>query len=110
MLKPAGKLALKLASRGNTVIGVVATNAHLTKEEANLVAQMAQDGLARAVRPAHTMLDGDTLFALSTGRASADVNTVGAFAADAIQNAILQAIREAEPAGGLPSMNDLQQL
>jgi L-aminopeptidase/D-esterase-like protein len=108
MLKPAGKLAMKLASRGNTVIGVVATNARLTKEEANFVAQMAQDGLARTIRPAHTMLDGDTLFALSTGRASLDVNTVGAFAADAVQAAILQAVRQASTAGGLPSMHDVQ--
>ncbi len=107
MLKPAGKLALKLASRGNTVIGVVATNARLTKNEANFVAQMAQDGLARTIRPAHTMLDGDTLFVLSTGKASVDVNTVGAYAAEAVQAAILQAVREAGPAGGLPSMNDM---
>ena len=107
MLKQAGKLAMKMASGGNTVIGVVATNARLTKNEANFVAQMAQDGLARAIRPAHTMFDGDTLFALSTGKASVDINTVGAYAADAVQAAILQAVRQAASAGGLPSMREI---
>lgn len=104
----AGKMVLGFASRGNTVIGVVATNARLSKEEANKVAQMAHDGLARTVRPAHTMLDGDTLFALSTGRAKVDVNIVGAYAAEAVAEAILRAIRAAKSAGGLPSASDLQ--
>ncbi len=107
MLKQPGKLALRIAARSNTVIGVVATNARLTKDGANFVAQMAQDGLARTIRPAHTMLDGDTLFALSTGNASVDINTVGAYAADAVQEAILQAVRQAASAGGLPSMHEI---
>ena len=84
---------LSLASADNTVIGVVATNAKLTKEEANKVAQMAQDGLARAVRPAHTMYDGDTIFALSTGELKADVNLIGAFAAEVFAEAIVRAVR-----------------
>jgi L-aminopeptidase/D-esterase-like protein len=104
----AGKMALGFASRGNTVIGVVATNARLDKEQANKVAQMAHDGLARTVRPAHTMLDGDTLFALSTGKANVDVNIVGAYAAEAVAEAIVRAVRAAEGAGGLPSLGDLQ--
>jgi L-aminopeptidase/D-esterase-like protein len=91
----------------NTVIGVVATNVHLTKEEINKVAQMAQDGIARAVRPAHTMLDGDTLFALSTGNVRADVNLVGAFAAEVVAEAIVRAVGAAESAGGLPAWQDL---
>jgi len=57
-----GRTVLGFAARENTVIGVVATNARLSKEQANKVAQMAQDGVARAIRPAHTMLDGDTIF------------------------------------------------
>ena len=61
-----GRLALRIA--GATVIGVVATNARLDKEQVNKVAQMAQDGLARTIRPAHTLFDGDTLFALATGQ------------------------------------------
>ena len=85
------------------MIGVVATNARLTKEEANKVAAMAHDGLARTIRPAHTMLDGDTLFALATGKCRADVNTVGAFAAEVMASAIIRAARCAQPAAGLPA-------
>lgn len=103
----AGKLALRFAARGNTVIGVVATNAGLTKEGANKVAQMAHDGLARTVRPAHTMLDGDTLFALSIGGKHADVNLVGAYAAEVVSEAIVRAVENAESAGGIPSASDL---
>ena len=105
----AGKLALRFASRGNTVIGVVATNAQLTKEEVNKVAQMAHDGIARAIRPAHTMLDGDTLFALSTGGKSVDVNIVGAYAAEVVAEAIVRAVWAAESLGGLPAARDLIQ-
>lgn len=99
-----GRTAVGVATRSNTVIGVVATNARLTQAEAAKVAQMAQDGLARAIRPAHTMLDGDTVFALATGARKADVSTVGAFAAEAMAQAILRAARKAAPAGGLPGL------
>ena len=78
--------------RENTVIGVVASNAMLTKEETNIVARMAHDGIARAVVPAHTAYDGDTLFALSTGTHSADVTVIGAFAAEALALAIRNAV------------------
>jgi L-aminopeptidase/D-esterase-like protein len=98
-----GRLALGVATRGHTVIGAVATNARLSKEEVNKVAQMAHDGLARTVRPAHTMLDGDTIFALSTGKRSADVSIVGAFAAEVVARAIVDAVRSAQPAGDLPA-------
>jgi len=104
----AGKLVLRFASRGNTVIGVVATNAQLTKVEVNKVAQMAHDGIARAVRPAHTMLDGDTLFALSTGGKSVDVNIVGAYAAEVVAEAIVHAVQAAESLGGLPAAGDVR--
>ncbi len=96
--------------RGNTVIGVVATNARLDKEGANKVAQMAQDGVARAVRPAHTMLDGDTLFALCTGQVAADVNVVGAFAAEVVAAAVVRAVLAARAAGGVPAAADLATL
>jgi L-aminopeptidase/D-esterase-like protein len=86
---------LSSASASNTVIGVVATNAKLSKEEANKVAQMAQDGLARAVHPAHTMYDGDTIFALSTSDVPADVNLIGAFAAEMFAEAIVRGVRTA---------------
>jgi L-aminopeptidase/D-esterase-like protein len=88
----AGKAALRFGARSNTVLGVVATNARLTKEQANKVAQMAHDGLARAIRPAHTMLDGDTVFALASGRKKADVSLVGAFAAETVAEAIVRSV------------------
>ncbi len=100
-----GRTVLGFGSRGNTVIGVVATNAKLGKEEINKVAQMAHDGLARTVRPAHTMLDGDTIFALATGEHTADVNIVGAFAAEVFSQAILRAVRAAKPVAGIPSVS-----
>ena len=102
-----GRTVMGFASRENTVIGVVATNARLTKEGANKVAQMAQDGVARAIRPAHTMLDGDTIFALSTGSRRADVNIIGAYAAEVFAQAILRAVRAATSAGGVPSLSEL---
>lgn len=101
-----GRTAVGFASRANTVIGVVATNAKLNKEEINKVAQMAQDGLARAIRPAHTLFDGDTLFALATGDKKADVNIVGAFAAEVFAQAIVRGVRAAQGAGGLPGLGD----
>jgi L-aminopeptidase/D-esterase-like protein len=100
----AGRNLMRLATKANTVIGLVATNAALTKVEATKVAQMAHDGLARTVRPAHTMLDGDTIFALSTGNKKSDVTTVGAFAAEAMAQAILRAVKLTAPAGGLPGL------
>jgi L-aminopeptidase/D-esterase-like protein len=101
----AGRLALRIA--GATVIGVVATNARLDKEQANKVAQMAQDGLARTIRPAHTLFDGDTLFALATGHVRASVTLVGAYAAEMVAQAILAAASSAVAAGGLPSGTDV---
>ncbi len=94
----------KLTSQQNTVIGVVATNAQFNKEQANKVAQMAQDGVARSIRPAHTMMDGDTIFALATGEVAADVNLVGACAAELFAQAILRAVTQAKSAGGLPGL------
>ncbi|MBN1810377.1 MAG: P1 family peptidase [Anaerolineae bacterium] len=101
-----GKVALGFAS-SNTVIGVVATNAWLTKEQANQVAQMAQDGIARAVRPAHTLFDGDTLFALSTGSKRADVSLIGAYAVEVVAEAIARAARAAQGVAELPAWRDL---
>ncbi|MCB9102104.1 MAG: P1 family peptidase [Anaerolineales bacterium] len=93
---------------GNTVIGLVATNAPLSKETANKVAQMAHNGLARTVRPAHTMFDGDTLFALSTGTGQlGDVNLIGAFAAEAVAQAVVDAVQQATSLAGVPALRDL---
>jgi L-aminopeptidase/D-esterase-like protein len=98
------KSQVRSAIKSNTVIGVVATNAKLTKAEATKVAQMAQDGLAQSIRPAHTMLDGDTIFALATDEKKADVSMVGAFAAEVMAEAILRAVKTAKSAGGLPGL------
>lgn len=77
----------------NTTIGVVATNATLSVTEVNRVAEMAHDGMARAIRPSHTMFDGDTLFALATGaHAGSSVNTVGILAAEVVSAAIVNAV------------------
>jgi L-aminopeptidase/D-esterase-like protein len=100
-----GRNILGLTSRANTVIGVVATNAKLTKAQATKVAQMAQDGIARTIRPAHTMLDGDVIFALSTGARKAEISSVGAFAAEVMAEAIFRAVKMAKPVGELPGLN-----
>jgi L-aminopeptidase/D-esterase-like protein len=89
----------------NTTIGIVATNAKLTKSQANRMALMADDGIARAISPSHTMGDGDTIFAMATGKwdGTADVTIVGALAADALSEAIVRAAVMAPPSNGLPS-------
>ena len=91
----------------STTIGVVATDASLTKEEVNKVSQMAHDGLARSINPVHTMYDGDTVFCLSLGRKSADVNTIGVAAAELMARAIVQAVLKAESTGRILSAQDM---
>jgi L-aminopeptidase/D-esterase-like protein len=90
----------------NTTLAVVATNAILTKTAATKVAQMAHDGLARTIRPVHTMFDGDTIFALATGNMAADTNVIGTLAADAVAQAVLAGVRAAARLGGLPAAGD----
>jgi L-aminopeptidase/D-esterase-like protein len=93
----------------NTTIAVVATNARLSKTDVNRVALMADAGLARAISPAHTIGDGDTVFALATGRWSgeADASIVGALAAEVLAEAIVRAAAQAAGLGGLPAARDL---
>jgi len=93
----------------NTTIAVVATNAKMTKAEINRVAIMADDGLARAIAPAHTVGDGDTVFTLATGRWTGATNPtiVGALAADVVAEAIVRAVSKAQALGGLPAARDL---
>jgi L-aminopeptidase/D-esterase-like protein len=94
---------------GSTTLAVVATDAELTKVEVAKVARMAHDGLARTIDPVHTMLDGDTVFALATGLAGsrADVTTIGAAAATALAQAVLAAVRAATGLAGLPAAADV---
>ena len=98
----------------NTTIGVVATNARLTKAEATRVAQMAQDGYARAIYPVHTPGDGDVTFSLATGTLAegtrATAGQVGALAAELVAAAILDAVRSATALPGLPAAADLTPL
>ena len=93
----------------NTTLGVVATNATLTKAQATKVAQMAHDGFARALSPVHTPDDGDVIFALATGvrTGEADVATVGALAAEVVADAIVRAARAATGLPGYPASRDL---
>jgi len=86
-------IAQTILARTHTTIGVIATNAALTKEEANLVAMMAHDGLARAIRPAHALYDGDALFVLSAGKKHGDVTAIGHTAAEVVAEAIVRAVK-----------------
>jgi L-aminopeptidase/D-esterase-like protein len=92
----------------NTTIGVVATNARLTKTGANRMALMADDGYARAIYPSHTEGDGDTIFSLATGRwnGTASPTVVGALAAEAMAQAIVRAATEATSVAGIPAARD----
>ncbi len=92
---------------GNTTIGVVVTNAAFSKSQMCKMASMAQNGYARTIRPAHTMFDGDTVFALSTGSLEADLSVVGFLAARAMEEAVLRGVRQATSLGGLKSCRDL---
>ena len=93
----------------STTIGLVATNARLSKADVNRVALMADDGFARAINPAHTTGDGDTVFALATGRwdGEASASVVGALAAEAMAEAIVRAVSKAESLHGVPSAREL---
>jgi L-aminopeptidase/D-esterase-like protein len=107
----------------HTTIGVVATDAVLTKPQANKVAQMAHDGLARAIRPAHTMFDGDAIFCLATGSQplpempgffpagpAQAVNEIGRAAADCVSRAIIHALLQASSLAGMTAHRDLKEL
>jgi L-aminopeptidase/D-esterase-like protein len=109
-----GAVGRPLAARPveNTTIGVVATNAALTKVQALKVAQMAHDGYARAISPVHTPGDGDTIFAIATGTTAGEVEDgrmgiIGALAAEVMADAIVRAATQATSAAGIPALRDL---
>ena len=108
-LSAAGEIETEQWGRRNTTLGVVATNVALTKAGATKVAQLAQNGLARAIRPVHTLIDGDVVFALSLGEAQGDPGIVGALAGDLLGEAIVRAVRAAESLHGVPAANELKQ-
>jgi L-aminopeptidase/D-esterase-like protein len=94
----------------NTTLGVVATNAAFSKTQATKIAQMAHDGIARTIRPAHTSFDGDTIFAACTGASpeKVEVSMVGSIAAEVVAEAVIRAVKSATGLPGLPSFRDLQ--
>jgi L-aminopeptidase/D-esterase-like protein len=104
-----GQLLERPRAGENTTIGLVATNAKLTKDQANRMALMADDGLARAIVPSHTPGDGDTVFALATGRwtGDAELTVIGALAAEALADAIVRAATQATGVSGIPAARDL---
>ena len=106
-----GQLELPLPEAlQHTTIGVVATNARLTKTQATKIAQLAHDGLARAIVPAHTSADGDAIFALATGVRTGpdDLDTIGTLAAEVMADAIVRAVRAATSIPGYPAVRDLR--
>ncbi|RQD70995.1 MAG: peptidase S58 family protein [Tindallia sp. MSAO_Bac2] len=97
----------KISFDGNTTIGVVMTNADLNKNQATKIASMAQDGLARVIRPSHTMVDGDTIFAMCSNEVEADINLVGLLGMQAVEKAIMNAIAHSEGLAGIPGYSDI---
>jgi L-aminopeptidase/D-esterase-like protein len=94
---------------GNTTVGVVATNGSFNKAQMNKVASMAHNGLGRVIRPAHSMVDGDTIFALATGKVEADINVAGLLAARAVERAIVRAVKQASSLHGFIAYQDLKE-
>lgn len=92
----------------NTTIGVVVTNAAFSKAQLTKIASMAHNGFARAIRPVHTTADGDSIYAVSTGREDGDLNAVGTLAAEVMARAILRGVSAATDAFGLPCAHSLQ--
>ncbi|NMR95963.1 peptidase S58 family protein, partial [Vibrio parahaemolyticus] len=86
----------KTLNHTNTTIGVVATNARLTKAYANKLAEISHNGFARAINPVHTMYDGDTIFSLATNEIDADINLVFTLGAEVVRRAIVNSIFNAE--------------
>jgi L-aminopeptidase/D-esterase-like protein len=103
-----GVVRRKFGEPSNTTIGVVATNARLTREEAQKIAQMTHNGLARCIRPVHTLFDGDTVFVLAHPEVEADLHIIGLLAETAISQAIISAVKSAHGLGVLPSYQDLK--
>ena len=96
----------RLDAGTNTTLGVVATNAELSKPQARKLAQLAQHGFVKGLSPAHTLYDGDTMFATSTGAQTADPIQLGIVAADLVAESLRAAVRAALSIGGVPGLGD----
>ncbi len=92
----------------NTTLGVIATNAYLSKKEAHQVSQIAQTGLAKVISPIHTTSDGDLLFTISYGKKKADVNTIGLLGEAVLMESVKRAVIMADGFGILPAHRDLK--
>lgn len=92
---------------GNTTIGTIITNGTFTKAQANKLASMAHNGYARSMRPAHSIFDGDTIFTMATGEIEADINAVGLLAAEVMENAVVNAVLNAESDYGFVASKDM---
>ena len=93
--------------RSNTTIAVIATNAKLTKAQATKTAMMGHDGFARTINPIHTMYDGDSIFCMATGEVETDLTTTGSIAAYVIEQAVLNAVKAADSAYGIPCYSEI---
>lgn len=95
-------------SNTNTTIGVVATNAILSKAEGNKMAQTAHNGLARTIKPVHTTVDGDTIFVMGTNKVQADLNLVSVLAVEVVEKAVINAVESARPYKNLKVAGEIQ--
>jgi L-aminopeptidase/D-esterase-like protein len=96
------------ASPFNTTLGIIATNANLSKKEIHQVAQIAHSGLAKTISPLHSTFDGDLIFAISYGKKKADVNTVGLLGEEALVESVERAVTKADGFGIIPAYKDIQ--
>jgi L-aminopeptidase/D-esterase-like protein len=94
---------------GNTIIGAIVTNANINKSQANKLASVTHDGIARAVRPSHSIYDGDTIFTMATGEINANQDAVGLLAVHAVEQAFVSAVRNDESLCGFPAYGDIKQ-
>lgn len=102
-----GKLTMNKIE--NTTLVVVLTDAKIDKEEAKKISEMAHDGIARAIKPVHTMLDGDIVFTVSTClNKELDLTTLGTYAAKVVEKSIIRAVKVSKSLGGIPSYNDIK--
>ena len=100
--------SIKDVFSGNTTLGCILTNARLTKSQCNKLASVTHNAYARAITPVHTSADGDTIFAMSFGSAEAAPDALGVLAVLAMERAIADAVRSAEPAYGIPAARSLK--
>ncbi|MEF9991514.1 MAG: P1 family peptidase, partial [Peptostreptococcaceae bacterium] len=91
----------------NTTIGIVATNANLTKAQCKKISQMSHNGYAKAIFPIHTPHDGDTIFTIATGEIEADITLLGSLATEVVEKSIINGIKNAKSINNIPSFNEI---